>query len=166
MHETAKALKSALTPAEFQGESEIKRRLRGYFLKYPDRHFIMKQLGEHFNDVTHQNLQYHIRTLVKSGVIEQTKRGVYCLSKKYVSLEQKRAAVAQHNIDNPRVVQSEEGFNPLKPALTIVENPSAVGAMALQFCTSITARMRAAQSFSEADCDFIERLVKERYSIK
>lgn len=157
---------SEMVKAEFRGESEVKRRLRGYFSKYAGRTFLMKEIADHFNDVTLSNIAYHIRKLTDAGVIEQTKRGIYRLNPKYQSLDEKREAVAKHNAENPRVVQSAEGFSPLKPALTVVENPSAVGAMAVQFATSIVTRMRAAQNFCEADCEFIERLVKERYAIK
>jgi DNA-binding transcriptional ArsR family regulator len=157
----------AIPTADFKGESEIKRRLRGYFSKYPGKEITTKQLSDHFNDVTNANLGYHLRTLIDQGMVEVSKRGIYHLNPKYQSLEEKRLAVAQHIAENPRVVQSTEGFSPLKPALTVVENPSAVGNLATGFAASIVARMRSQQPlFTDADCEFIEHVVKERYTVK
>ena len=150
-----------LAPAEFAGEGEIKRRLRGYFMKYPQKTFTKKQLNEHFNDVTEFNLSYHLNGLKTQGVIFSEKRGCYQFNKKWQSMAEKRAAVEAHIEENPRVIQDGTPFIATKPALSIVENPSAAADLVHLMCASLLERL--GDKCVAADREFIELLRDRAY---
>jgi hypothetical protein len=156
-----------LAPAEFAGESEIKRRLRGYFAKYPLKAFTKRQLTEHFNDVTEFNLQYHLGGLKSQGVIVSEKRGFYQFNPKWKSMQEKRDAVAVHSEESPRIVQNGTPFVPTQAPLTVVESPSAFTELARLWASGFEERLRLVpERFTEADLTFFARMRDRAFPAK